>query len=108
MSFPLSDKIQKYYANTGAATDGIVWSPSATARWYVTSIVVSISAAATITFEEDNSGGDIIRHAVDFGAAGVYTAHFDPPLFSTEDAADLLVTTTAGNVKVTVTGYELG
>jgi hypothetical protein len=29
------------------------------------------------------------------------------PLCSGEDAADLLITTTAGNVYVTVTGYEI-
>jgi hypothetical protein len=34
-------------------------------------------------------------------------SNFTTPLYSGEDAADLLITTTAGNVYVTVTGFEI-
>ncbi len=100
-------QVKKYYANTGAVTDGIVWSPASGKRWYVTDLIVTISAAATITFEDDKAGGDEIVLAGDFAANSGLSSHFQTPLFSGEDAADLMVTTTAGNVKVTVVGYEI-
>jgi len=28
--------VKKYYTNAGAVTDGIIWSPAAGKRWYVT------------------------------------------------------------------------
>ena len=99
--------VKKYYANTGAVTDGIVWSTAAGARWYITDLIFTISAAATITFEDDLAGGDVIVLAGDFAANSGVAHHFATPLFSGEDAADLIVTTSAGNIKVTVVGYEI-
>lgn len=101
---------RKYYANSGATTDGIVWSPAAGKRWHITSIFVGISAAATVTLEDDKSGGDddpVWSHT--FAADGGWSQSFDPmyPLASGEDAADLIVTTSAGNVVVVAIGYEV-
>ncbi len=100
-------QVKKYYANTGAVTDGIVWSPASGKRWYVTDLVMTTSAAATVTFEDDKAGGDEIVLAGDFAANSGLSSHFQTPLYSGEDAADLLVTTSAGNIKITITGYEI-
>src|SRR5574343_1108425 len=35
--------VKKYYTSTGAATDGIVWSPAAGKRWYVTDLIINVS-----------------------------------------------------------------
>ena len=102
-----SNHVKKYYANTGAVTDGIVWSPAAGKRWYVTDLLLTTSAAATVTFEDDLGAGDSIVAAFDLAANSGVAHHFATPLFSGEDAADLLVTTTAGNIKITITGYEI-
>jgi len=100
---------KKYYTNAGAVTDGIIWSPAAGTRWHITSIYIQTSAAATITLEDDKAGGDEAIWKSEFTAnQGVYMT-FDPlyPWASGEDAADLIITTTAGNVYVTVVGYEI-
>lgn len=102
-----SNHVKKYYANTGAVTDGIVWSPAAGKRWYVTDLILTISAAATVTFEDDLGAGDSIVLALDLAANSGLSHHFATPLFSGEDAADLLVTTSAGNVKICAVGYEI-
>lgn len=102
-----SNSVKKYYSNTGAVTDGIVWSPAAGKRWYVTDIFVGISAAATITLEDDLTAGDSTVWAMDAAANSGWSHSFSTPLFSGEDAADLIVTTTAGNVKIMVVGYEI-
>lgn len=102
-----TNHVKKYYANTGAVTDGIVWSPAAGKRWYVTDLIFTTSAAATVTFEDDKAGGDETVLAMDCAANSGVAHHFATPLFSGEDAADLIVTTSAGNIKVTVVGYEI-
>jgi len=102
-----SNSVKKYYSATGAVTDGIVWSPAAGKRWYVTDIFVGISAAATITLEDDLTAGDSTVWAMDAAANSGWSHHFSTPLFSGEDAMDLIITTTAGNVKVMVVGYEI-
>jgi hypothetical protein len=100
-------QVKKYYANTGAVTDGIVWSPAAGKRWYVTDIILNVSAAGTVTFEDDKAGGDEAVMKFEFAANSGISHSFATPWFSGEDAADLLVTTTAGNVYITITGYEI-
>ena len=102
-----TNHVKKYYANTGAVTDGIVWSPAAGKRWYITDIFVGISAAATVTLEDDLTAGDSTVWAADLAANSGWSHHFSTPLFSGEDAVDLIVTTTAGNVKIMVVGYEI-
>lgn len=100
-------QVKKYYANTGSVTDGIVWSPAAGKRWYVTDLILTTSAAATVTLEDDLAAGDSTVLALDLAANSGVSHSFQTPLFSGEDAADLLVTTTAGNIKITVVGYEI-
>lgn len=102
-----TNHVKKYYTSTGAATDGIVWSPAAGKRWYVTDIIVNVSAAATVTFEDDKAGGDEAVAKFELAANSGITHSFNTPWFSGEDAADLLVTTTAGNIYITITGYEI-
>jgi hypothetical protein len=99
--------VKKYYTSTGAVTDGIVWSPAAGTRWYVTDIVIQTSAAATITLEDDLAGGDVVVWKGEIAANSGWDHTFATPLFSGEDAADLIITTSAGNVYVTITGYEI-
>lgn len=99
--------VKKYYTNSGAVTDGIVWSPAAGARWYVTDIFINVSAAATVTLEDDKSGGDEVVWKAELAANSGWSHAFTTPLFSGEDAADLIVTTSAGNVYITITGYEI-
>jgi hypothetical protein len=100
-------QVKKYYTNAGAVTDGIVWSPAAGKRWYVTDIFVGVSAACTVTFEDDKAGGDEAIFKMEFAANSGWSHGFQTPWFSGEDAADLLVTTTAGNIYITITGYEI-
>ena len=99
--------VKKYYTNAGAVTDGIIWSSAAGKRWYVTDIFINVSAAATVTLEDDLTAGDAVVWKAELAANSGWSHHFGTPLFSGEDAADLLVTTTAGNVYITVTGYEI-
>jgi hypothetical protein len=99
--------VKKYYTNSGAVTDGIVWSPASGKRWYVTDIYIQVSAAATVTLEDDLVGGDSPVWKGELAANSGWSHSFTTPLFSGEDAADLIITTSAGNVYVTVTGYEI-
>lgn len=100
---------RKYYTNAGAVTDGIVWSPAAGKRWHVVTLKIQVSAAATVTIEDDLAAGDAVVDKYEFAAnSGIsitYDKHY--PLASAEDAADLLITTTAGNVYVSAVGYEI-
>lgn len=100
---------KKYYTSTGAVTDGIVWSPAAGKRWHVVSMHLNVSAAATVTLEDDLAAGDSVVWKAELAANSGETINFSElyPLASGEDAADLLVTTTAGNIYITLTGYEI-
>lgn len=100
-------QVKKYYTNAGAVTDGIIWSPAAGKRWYVTDIFIGVSAASTVTLEDDKSGGDEAIFKMEFAANSGWAHTFATPWFSGEDAADLIITTSAGNVYVTVCGYEI-
>lgn len=103
-----SKLVKKYYTSAGAVTDGIIWSPAAGTRWHVVNLIINISAAATITLEDDLAAGDSAVMKFELAAnSGVVVPFGAHPLASGEDAADLLITTTAGNVYVTVTGYEI-
>jgi hypothetical protein len=102
-----SNSVKKYYTNAGAVTDGIVWSPAAGKRWYVTDIFINVSAAATVTLEDDKAGGDEAVWKAELAANSGWSHSFSTPFFSGEDAADLIITTTAGNVYVTIAGYEI-
>lgn len=100
---------RKYYTNAGAVTDGIIWSPAAGKRWHVTTLKIQVSAACTVTIEDDLAAGDAVVDKYEFAANSGITLNFDKdyPLASAEDAADLLITTTAGNVYVLAVGYEV-
>lgn len=99
----------KYYTNAGAVTDGIIWSPAAGKRWHVTLLYINVSAAATVTIEDDLAGGDVVRWKGELAAnSGVVLPYGDLyPMTSGEDAADLIITTSAGNVYVQAKGYEI-
>lgn len=101
-----TDNVKKYYTNAGAVNDGIVWSPAAGKRFYITDIFVQVSADCTVTLEDDLAAGDDPIWKAELAANSGWSHSFRTPLFSGEDAADLIVTTTAGNVYITVTGYE--
>lgn len=100
---------KKYYTNAGAVTDGIIWSPAAGKRWHVHSLFIQVSAAATVTLEDDKAGGDEAILKMELAANSGLTIPFPEkyPLASGEDAADLIITTSAGNVYVTCVGYEI-
>lgn len=100
--------VKKYYTNSGAVTDGIVWSPASGKRWFITHLSFNVSAACTVTFEDDLAGGDSAVWKGELAAnSGAVLTFPEVPMFSGEDAADLLVTTSAGNIYVTVVGYEI-
>lgn len=99
--------VKKYYTNAGAVTDGIIWSPAAGKRWYVTDLIINTSAAATITLEDDKAGGDEAVMKFELAANSGISHTFTTPWYSGEDAADLIVTTSAGNIYITVVGYEI-
>lgn len=98
-----------YYTNAGAVTDGIVWSPAAGKRWHILWMVINVSADATVTFEDDKAAGDeVVMKAEIAGKSGFpVTCPEKYPLASGEDAADLLITTTAGDVYIFGVGYEV-
>jgi len=102
-----SDFVKKYYTSAGAVTDGIVWSPAAGKRWHITDIFINVSAAAIVTLEDDLAGGDSVVWKAEFAGNSGWSHSFATPLFSGEDAADLLITTNAGNVYVSIMGYEI-
>lgn len=99
----------KYYTNVGAVTDGIVWSPAAGKRWHVLTLYINVSAAATVTLEDDLAGGDVARWKGELAANSGVILKYDKehPFCSGEDAADLIITTSAGNVYVQAVGYEV-
>jgi hypothetical protein len=99
--------VKKYYTSAGAVTDGIVWSPAAGKRWHITDIFLNVSAAATVTIEDDLAAGDSVVWKAELAANSGWSHSFTTPLFSGEDAADLIVTTSAGNIYVTCVGYEI-
>lgn len=99
--------VKKYYTNAGAVTDGIIWSPASGKRWYVTDIYLQTSADATVTIEDDLAAGDSAIWKAELKAGSGWSHSFTTPWFSGEDEADLIVTTTAGNIYITVTGYEI-
>lgn len=104
-----SNYAKKYYTNAGAVTDGIIWSPAAGKRWHIVALFVNVSAAATVTFEDDKAGGDeaVLKMELAANSGTVIPFPEKYPLASGEDAADLIVTTTAGNVYITCVGYEI-
>ena len=103
----ITTHVKKYYTSAGAVTDGIIWSPAGGKRWYVTDIIVQVSAAATLTLEDDLAAGDAAILKMELAANSGFCHSFTTPWYSGEDAADLMVTTSAGNVYITVTGYEI-
>jgi hypothetical protein len=100
---------RKYYTSAGAATDGIIWSPAAGKRWHVVTMYIQVSADATVTLEDDKAAGDDPVWKGEIAAkSGVVLSFTEKyPMASGEDAADLLVTTSAGNVYITCVGYEI-
>lgn len=100
---------QKYYTSAGAVTDGIIWSPAAGKRWHVLTLYINVSAACTVTLEDDLAGGDsaVWKGELAANSGVVLTYDKEHPFSSTEDAADLIITTTAGNVYVQAVGYEV-
>ena len=99
--------VKKYYTSAGAATDGIVWSPGTGAKWAVTDLIISVSAATTVTLEDDLAAGDSVVMKLDLAANGGAVINLQTPLVSAEKDADLLVTTSAGNIYITAVGYEI-
>lgn len=101
--------VRKYYTNAGAVTDGIIWSPAAGKRFHVVTLYLQVSAVATVTLEDDKAGGDDPMWKGELAAnSGVVLSFTEKyPMASGEDAADLIITTTAGNVYVTAVGYEI-
>lgn len=113
MAYPESDlalaattHVKKYYTAT-TPTDGIIWSPAAGKRWYLTLLAINLTAASTVTVEDDLGAGDSVVYKAAFAANSGVVLPFPTPMFSGEDAADLIVTSTAGDIYVTAVGYEI-
>src|SRR3990167_2095597 len=100
---------KKYYTSAGAVTDGIIWSPAAGKRWHIHTIYINVSAAATVTLEDDLTAGDsaIWKGELAANSGVVLTFPEKYPWASSEDASDLLVTTNAGNIYITCSGFEI-
>lgn len=99
---------RKYYTSA-TPTDGIIWSPAAGKRWHVVTMYINVSAASTITLEDDKAGGDDPVWKGEIAANSGVVLQFPEkyPMASGEDAADLTITATAGTVYVTCVGYEV-
>ncbi len=102
-----SSYMEKYYTSGTPVTDGIVWSPAAGKRWHVTDLIISVDTACIVTLEDDLAGGDEVRLKLDLAANSGICKKFNVPLHGKEDASDLVVTTSAGAVYITATGYEI-
>jgi hypothetical protein len=98
--------IRKYYSYTGAVTDGVIWDPTAGKKFVITDIALTTSAAATVTVEEDIAT-DVVLMAFDLAANGGVSMNLQTPIYASTADANLVVTTTAGNIKIMVTGYEV-
>jgi hypothetical protein len=100
---------KKYYTHSGAVTDGIIWSPASGKRWHIHYLYIQVSDAATVTLEDDKSGGDEVVWKGEFAANQGISMTFPEmyPFASGEDAADLIITTSAGNVYALAIGYEI-
>ena len=100
---------KKYYTRAGAVTDGFIWSPAAGKRWHIHTIYINVSAAATVTLEDDLAAGDsaIWKGELAANSGVVLTFPEKYPWASGEDAADLIVTTSAGNIYITCSGIEI-
>ena len=57
--------------------------------------------------EDDLAAGDSAVWKAELAANSGWSHSFSTPIFSGEDAADLLVTTSAGNIYITICGYEI-
>lgn len=103
-----SNYARKYYT-ASAPTDGIIWSPASGKRWHVAWIAINVSAASTVTLEDDKAGGDDPVFKAEFAAnSGIFMTFPDQyPMASGEDAADLTVTASVGTVYVSCGGYEI-
>jgi len=68
-----------------------------------------VSAAATVTLEDDLVAGDVVRWKGELAANSGVVLTFPEkyPWASGEDAADLIVTTSAGNIYITCSGIEI-
>ncbi len=99
---------RKYYTST-TPTDGIIWSPAAGKRWHVVTMYINVSAASTVTLEDDKAGGDdpVWKGEIAANSGVVLSFTEQYPMASGEDAADLTITATAGTVYVTCVGYEI-
>ena len=100
--------IHKFFHSAGvAASSGVVWSPTSGKRWVLTDLIVSTTPASNIRLEENLSEGAASLIAVDLAANGGFAKRFKSPIVCSEANADLIVTSTAGNITVTATGFEL-
>jgi len=99
--------VKKYYTHIGSVSDGIIWSPAAGKRWYITDIFINVSAVATVILEDDLTAGDAVIWKAELYANSGWSHSFTTPWFSGEDAADFTVTTDTGNIYIMVTGYEI-
>ena len=99
--------VKKYYTHIGSVSDGIIWSPAAGKRWYITDIFINVSAVATVILEDDLDAGDAVIWKAELYANSGWSHSFTTPWFSGEDAADFTVTTDTGNIYIMVTGYEI-
>jgi len=99
---------RKYYTSA-TPTDGIIWSPAAGKRWHVVTMYIQVSAASTVTLEDDKAGGDdpVWKGEIAANSGVVLSFTEQYPMASGEDAADLTITATAGTVYVTCVGYEV-
>ena len=98
---------RKYYTSLGAVSDGIIWSPAAGKRWYITDIFIGVSSDCVVTLEDDLAAGDSPFWKMELAANSGWSHRYATPLFSGEDEADLIITTSGGSVYATISGYEI-
>jgi len=85
------------------ATGGVtLWSATTGKSHYITDIIVSVDTAMTVSIKD---GTDIILE-VYLAANGGFIMNFQTPLKGSVNTALNVTTSAAGNVSVTVTGYD--
>ena len=97
-------KIVKDVQSTDASGGVNLWVPASGKKFVITDIIASADTAMTLTFAD----GVTTIIEVYLAANGGFVSNFQTPIESTTANNNLTITASAaGNVSVTVTGYEI-
>ena len=99
--------IKKTYDWAGLVTAQTVWDPTGGKKFVITNIIISCSAACTVTIfdQTDDTTNRILKGY--FAANGGLVSNFSQPIISSTADNILKITTSAAGGSLTVFGYEV-